>query len=158
MAVIFKRSPNQSSRPSDEISLLVLHADAGKTDQGTISWILSPESKVSYHYFLTRAGLIYQFVADDAKAWHAGVSSFKGRANCNNYSLGVSFANAQKGEQFTAGQLDAGVKLVAELCQRYSIPLARITTHAVISPGRKTDPGELFPLTDFLTRVADLLL
>jgi N-acetylmuramoyl-L-alanine amidase len=158
VAIIKRNSPNQSPRPEGSfIDAIILHADAGKSDIGTISWIQRPESKVSYHYLVGRTGTVYQFVPDDRKAWHAGVSSFEGRAFCNNYSLGVSFANDQKGEPFTALQLSAGVELVAELCRTYEIPLNRITTHAAVSPGRKTDPGKLFPLHDFLARVGSIL-
>jgi len=158
VAIIKRNSPNQSPRPEGfSIDVIVLHADAGTSDIGTISWIQRAESKVSYHYLVGRTGTVYQFVPDSEKAWHAGVSSFEGRKFCNNYSLGVSFANDQKGEAFTELQLSAGVELVAELCRTYEIPLNRITTHAVVSPGRKHDPGPLFPLENFLTRVAALL-
>ena len=158
IAIIKRDSPNQSPRPEGfSVDVIVLHADAGKSDAGTISWIQSPESKVSYHYLCGRDGKVYQFVPDERKAWHAGVSSFEGRAFCNNYSLGVSFANDQKGEAFTPAQIDAGVELVADLCRIYEIPLKRITTHAVVSPGRKHDPGPLFPLHEFLARVGAIL-
>ena len=108
VAIIKRNSPNQSPRPEGfSIDVIVLHADAGTSDIGTISWIQRAESKVSYHYLVGRTGTVYQFVPDDRKAWHAGVSSFEGRKFCNNYSLGVSFANDQKGEAFTALQLAA---------------------------------------------------
>lgn len=158
LPIIHKRSPNHSARPEGvAIDCIVLHADAGKTDQGTIEWVTRAESKVSYHYLVTRQATVYQFVPDSEKAWHAGVSTFKGRAFCNNYSIGVAFANNQAGEAFGAQQLDVGVQLVADLCRTYDIPLQRITTHALVSPGRKTDPGELFPLDDFLARVGAIL-
>lgn len=158
VAVTRRKSPNQNARPDGAaISLVVLHADAGKSDQGTISWIQSPDSKVSYHYLIGRDGKVYQFVDDLEKAWHAGVSSFEGRPFCNNYSLGVAFANDQKGEAFTDEQIDTGVELVADLCRTYDIPLKRITTHAAVSPGRKHDPGNKFPLGAFLARVGAIL-
>jgi N-acetyl-anhydromuramyl-L-alanine amidase AmpD len=158
MTVIKYPSPNQSARPDGTaIDCIVIHADAGKTDQGTISWILKRKSNVSYHYLVTRQGVVYQFVDDDQKAWHAGVSEFKGRKFCNNYSIGVSFANDQKGEAFTSGQVDAGVALVADLCRTYGIPVERVTTHAVVSPGRKVDPGPLFPWATFTARVGAIL-
>jgi N-acetylmuramoyl-L-alanine amidase len=147
-------SPNQSARPVGVgIDCLVLHADAGSTDEGTVSWVKSATSQVSYHYLIGRTGTVWQFVDDERKAWHAGVSEFKGRKNCNDFSIGVAFANDQKGEAFTEAAIDAGVELCALLCLRHNIPLDRITTHAVISPGRKTDPGPLFSLATFVARV-----
>lgn len=149
-------SPNYGDRPPGVTpSCVVLHADAGKTDKGTVDWIGRPESKVSYHYLIGRDGMVYQFVSEAKKAWHAGISSFDGVPFCNDYSIGVSFANNQKGEKFTAAQIDVGVELVARICRRYDIPIHRITTHAIVSPGRKHDPGVLFPIKDFLLRVAE---
>jgi N-acetylmuramoyl-L-alanine amidase len=151
-------SPNQSARPDGTaIDCIVLHADAGMTDEGTVSWIKSAESKVSYHYLVGRTGTVWQFVDDLEKAWHAGVSTFQGRAFCNNYSIGVAFANNQKGEAFTASQVAVGAQLVADLCRTYGIPVERITTHAVVSPGRKHDPGPLFAFDSFIARVKTLL-
>lgn len=150
----FTRSPNFSRRPfGARVDCLVLHADAGKTEAGTVSWICSPASKVSYHYLVHRDGHITQFVPGEMRAWHAGASSFQGRVNVNDFSLGVSFANDQAGEPFPVAQLQRGVELVADLVAAYRIPLPRITTHAAIAPGRKHDPGPLFPLASFLTDV-----
>jgi N-acetylmuramoyl-L-alanine amidase len=154
MNIVQRMSPNQSARTNGVgIDCIVLHADAGKTDEGTIAWIESPDSKVSYHYLIDRAGVVHQFVPDERKAWHAGVSRFKGRDNCNDYSIGVSFANDQRGEPIAPDQVVVGAELVALLCLRHKIPVDRITTHAVVSPGRKRDPGSLFPLSAFLNHV-----
>jgi len=154
MTVIQKPSPNQSPRKEGSvISALILHADAGKSDAGTIHWLQDPASKVSYHYLIGRDGKVYQFVPDARTAWHAGVSTFEGVANCNEYTLGIAFANDQLGEAFTAAQLDSGVVLVTGRCLAHNIKLTRITTHAVVAPGRKHDPGPLFPLNDFLARI-----
>lgn len=158
IAIIKRPTPHFNARPASAlVSLVVLHADAGKSDAGTISWLASPDSKVSYHYLIGRTGVVYQFVADSQRAWHAGVSSFKRRPNCNDFSLGVSFANDQAGEPFTDAAIDAGVILVAELCSKHGIPIDRITTHAIVSPGRKTDPGPLFDMPAFLARVGAAL-
>lgn len=154
LTIVQRPTPHQSARPvGTVIDLIVLHADAGMSDAGTVSWIGNPTSKVSYHYLVGRDGTVYQFVPDERKAWHAGVSTFKGRNLCNDFSLGVSFANDQKGEAFPDEQIDAGVELVAALCRRHDIPVERITTHAAISPGRKFDPGPRFPLAAFIARV-----
>lgn len=158
VTIIRKPTPNSSHRPTRAaIDCVVIHADAGASDAGTVAWIGRADAEVSYHYLIGRDGKVYQFVDDAEKAWHAGKSIFHGRANCNDYSIGVSFANNQKGEPFTSAQIAAGVELVAELCRRHCIPITRVTTHAAVSPGRKTDPGPLFPLDDFIERVGQAL-
>lgn len=154
MTIIQRPSPNHGKRPAGvAVDCLVLHADAGRSEEGTLGWLANPESKVSYHYLVGRTGTVYQCVPDARRAWHAGVSTFQGRPNVNDYSLGVSFANSQAGEPFRAAQLAAGVQLVADLCAKHAIPLTRITTHAAIAPGRKHDPGPLFPFAQFVTDV-----
>lgn len=156
--VIYQRpSPNQGRRPIGvDISAIVLHADVSTSTNGTLSWIRSPKSKASYHYLLGRAGHVYECVAPTRRAWHAGVSSFGGVRDCNDYSIGVCFSNNQRGETFPDRQVEAGAELVAGLMHRYPlITLERITTHAAIAlpPGRKTDPGKLFMMAWFLSRV-----
>ena len=158
MSLIKRPTPHFNARPPGSgVSLIVLHADAAKSEAGTISWLADPASKVSYHYLIGRTGSVYQFVRDEMRAWHAGVSSFQGKPNCNDYSIGVSFSNDQKGEPFTEKAIDAGVALCAVLCARHGLGVEHITTHAIISPGRKTDPGPLFPMTAFLERVDAVL-
>lgn len=152
--IAFRRSPNFSRRPAGAVvDCVVLHADAGTSEAGTIAWLCQPTAKVSYHYLVHRDGAITQLVPGDMRAWHAGVSEYRGRRHVNDFSLGVAFGNRQDGEPFTPAQLAAGVVLVADLCWDYRIPLTRITTHAAIAPGRKTDPGPLFPLAAFLIDV-----
>ena len=147
-------SPNRSARSAGAgIDTIVLHADAGRTEAGTVSWLTSPTSKASYHYLVGRDGRVYQFVPEPLKAWHAGVSSFRGRTNLNNTSIGVSFANNMAGEEYRAKALKEGVILVASIMRRYGIPLDRVVTHSYVSPGRKIDPGPKFPLERFLADV-----
>jgi AmpD protein len=105
---------------------------------------------------LGRAGHVYECVAPTRRAWHAGVSSFGGVRDCNNYSIGVCFSNNQRNEPFPDRQVEAGAELVAGLMHRYPlITLERIATHAAVAlpAGRKTDPGKMFPMTYFLSRV-----
>lgn len=157
-AVHLHHSPNQSPRPDGvAIDAIIVHADAGRTTRGTLAWIGDPASKVSYHYLIGRDGAVHACVPDERKAWHAGISSLHGRALCNEFSLGVAFANDQRGEPFTPSALAAGVSLCADLCRRYGIPLTRIARHSDVSPGRKVDPGPLFPWADFRIRIGDAL-
>jgi N-acetyl-anhydromuramyl-L-alanine amidase AmpD len=148
-----KESPNQNTRPAP-VSCIVLHADASDNAQGSVSWILSPESKVSYHVLIDRDGTTYHFVPVEKRAWHAGVSTFQGKSNVNDFSIGLSFANKNDGhEPYTEAQLDVAAALCKEWMKRFpAITKDRITTHAIIAPGRKTDPKG-FDLAGFKARL-----
>ena len=150
-------SPNCGSRPDGTIvDTIVLHADGSRVISGTLNWIRNPAAKVSYHYVVGRLGHIYECVQTTKRAWHAGVSAYHGRPDCNDYSVGVCFSNDQRGELFTDQALAAGARLCSWLMLRHpAITLDRITTHAAVAlpPGRKVDPGPLFDLPAFLERV-----
>src|SRR5215216_6288296 len=93
---IWKASPHHNARPSSErgrVSLVVLHADAAAEVRQSIAWMQDPQSKVSYHAIVGRTGIIYGLVEPQRRAWHAGVSEFGGRENCNDFSIGLCFAN-----------------------------------------------------------------
>jgi AmpD protein len=159
MTPIDAPSPNQSARPAGTtVSCVVLHADAAPNAQQSIGWISNPDSKVSYHVIIDRNGDIYSLVPPTRKAWHAGVSTFMGVPNCNNYSVGVCFANKNDGkEPFTGEQYTAGATYVAGLMRTFpAITLDRITTHALVARplGRKTDPLK-FDFPQFLKMVED---
>jgi N-acetylmuramoyl-L-alanine amidase len=155
--IIQKPTPNFSSRDGHAPSLVVLHGDAGKSDAGTIAWIASPASKVSYHYLVGRDGMVYQFVKEAANAWHAGLSSFNGEAvgkSVNRISIGVAFANDGTGkEAYRAIQYERGAELVADICKRHKIPVERVTTHAEVSPLRKFDPWDHFNHVTFRAKL-----
>lgn len=156
--IIQHPSPNHGTRPGP-VTAIVLHADAGTTEAGTINWVTRPESHVSYHYLVGRNGNVHQFVRDDRRAWHAGKSAFAGEPDCNDYALGICFANNQLGERFPDAQITAGVILVAAKCIEYAIPVERITTHAAVAlpKGRKADPGPCFGWDEFVARVRAVL-
>ena len=146
--MISRPSPHQSSRKGAAIGMVVIHGDAGKTDEGTASWLQAEESGVSYHYLVGRNGDVYQFVPEDAKAWHAGQSQWGAMTvgnSVNPTSVGVAFANDGSGdEMYTEHQYRAGAELVADICTRHGIPLHLVRSHAEVSPGRKTDPWGWF--------------
>lgn len=143
MKVSYVPSPNHGNRPARTvIDTVVLHADAADNAQASVSWIKSPASKVSYHALIDRSGEVFHFVDSEKRAWHAGVSSFKGRSNVNDFSIGLAFANKNDGvEPYTDEQYEVGAILVGAWMRLYpAISIPRITTHALIAPGRKTDP------------------
>lgn len=97
--------------------------------------------KVSAHFLIRRNGNLIQFVPCSKRAWHAGESSWKGRARCNDFSIGIELEGT--GEvPFTAAQYRRLAALTRVLRTRY--PLHDIAGHADVAPGRKDDPGPLF--------------
>lgn len=144
--MIERLSPHHSSRGGHRPGMVVIHGDAGTSDEGTVGWIQDPVSRVSYHYLVGRDGSEYRLVPEAEKAWHAGPSSWEGytvRGSVNPTSIGVAFANDGE-EPFREIQYDVGGRLVAEICARHGIPVHLIRGHYEVSPGRKTDPWKHF--------------
>jgi AmpD protein len=84
---------------------------------------------------------LWQFVSCDDRAWHAGQSSYLGKDNCNDYSVGIELEGLE-GDSFDMAQYDSLSSLCAVLQQNY--PIAHLAGHEHIAPGRKADPGEKF--------------
>jgi AmpD protein len=97
--------------------------------------------QVSAHFFIRRQGQLWQTVSCDDRAWHAGVSSFKGQDQCNDFSIGIELEGLD-GHTFEASQYETLSTLCASLADTY--PIAHITGHEHIAPGRKQDPGPGF--------------
>lgn len=152
-------SPNFGPRPAGStVDLVVIHSISLPPAQyGTgcvqrlfcnqLDWDAHPYfqqirgAEVSAHFFIERSGNVWQFVSCDDRAWHAGVSSFQGRANCNDYSVGIELEGIEGG-LFEEAQYDSLFALLSALEEVYSI--AAVTGHEDIAPGRKQDPGAGF--------------
>lgn len=134
-------SPNQSARRSTaKLRWIVLHCDASPKESATRSWILSPKSQVSYHWFIHRDGTAESFVPESRVAWACGVSSWAGVKGLNHWSISVAFANRNdKVEPLTDAQRESAVKLCRAIRQRHP-SIEGIVTHTMIAPGRKHDP------------------
>ncbi|MBL8383729.1 MAG: 1,6-anhydro-N-acetylmuramyl-L-alanine amidase AmpD [Burkholderiales bacterium] len=98
--------------------------------------------RVSAHFLIERGGGILQFVSCDDRAWHAGVSSWRGRERCNDYSIGVELEGSDD-RPFTARQYERLATLMRALRGRYP-SIRGVAGHSEIAPGRKTDPGPHF--------------
>ena len=112
-------------------------------------------TQVSAHFFVRRDGGLVQFVSCDDRAWHAGVSSYRGRENCNDDSIGVELEGLE-GETFTSAQYQSLSDLVQAIAQQY--PLAHMAGHEHIAPGRKLDPGPGFQWNALLPLLANLVI
>ena len=97
--------------------------------------------KVSAHFFIRRDGELIQFVSCDKRAWHAGVSQWQGRERCNDFSIGIELEGDDE-TPFEEAQYTTLNALLTALKEVY--PVAAVTGHSDISPGRKTDPGPCF--------------
>ena len=97
--------------------------------------------RVSAHFLIRRDGELVQFVPVGRRAWHAGVSSWRGRERCNDFSIGVELEGTEDAV-FTAAQYQRLAGLIGHL--RSKLPLRAIAAHSDVAPGRKTDPGAHF--------------
>ena len=149
-------SPNFGPRPARaQIDLIVLHSISlppgvygGEQVQDLFTnqlvWEQHPYFKqiegleVSAHFYIQRTGAVWQFVSCDDRAWHAGISQYRGRDNCNADSIGIELEGLE-GDTFEPAQYEALAALCPTLSQHY--PIAHIAGHEHIAPGRKADPG-----------------
>ena len=110
--------------------------------------------RVSAHLLLRRCGEVLQFVRFDERAWHAGQSSYQGRENCNDFSIGIELEGADD-DPYTDQQYAALSAVTSLLVDRYPrMSPGGIVGHSDISPGRKTDPGPAFDWQRYLREVS----
>lgn len=140
-------SPNFNDR-NKPVSLIVLHYTGMETGQAALDRMRDPEAKVSAHYMAEEDGRIFRLVAEDKRAWHAGVSEWAGETDINSISIGIEIVNGGHDfglPEYPKAQIDVIISLTKEMMDRYGIPPHRIVGHSDIAPGRKQDPGEKFP-------------
>ena len=152
-------SPNFGPRPVGvAVDLVVLHSislppgvyggDAvERLFTNRLDWAAHPSFEairglqVSAHFLLRRDGRAVQFVSADQRAWHAGVSQWRGRDHCNDFSIGIELEGLE-GDTFEPAQYTALSRLLQALVRRY--PLRAIAGHEHVAAGRKQDPGPGF--------------
>lgn len=147
MHIIKKISPNFDSRDGQSIDMLVLHYTGMKSGQEALEKLCDEAAKVSAHYMVTEDGTIFQLVHENDRAWHAGVSYWRGNSNINQRSIGIEIVN--KGHEFDYTpfpeiQMEAVAELCSDILSRHKIPPRNVVAHSDIAPTRKKDPGELF--------------
>ena len=169
--VTFHSSPNFDSRPKDtDISLIVIHSISlppgkyggneikdfflNELDTSNHEYFESIKNlKVSSHIVIKRTGEILQFVPFNKRAWHAGVSSYLGKENCNDYSIGIELEGTDDSE-FTDEQYNSLINLTSSLIRSYpNLSEDRLVGHSDIAPGRKSDPGIFFDWKRFIVDV-----
>ena len=182
--VTYQYSSNKSGRfkPSD-LNYIIMNYTGGLSTEAAAKWFTNSKARASAHVLIGRNGEVYQIVNFDEIAWHAGVSNWNGLSGLNKYSIGIELVNAgrlqKRGDEYfgtngakievnevfydersksywqsyTPMQLDVTRRICELIVSKYQIQ--EILGHEEISPGRKTDPGPAFPLSDF--RVAQLI-
>ena len=166
-------SPNFGPRPAHAaIGLAVVHSISlppGQYGTGCVQQLFSNQLdwdahpyfqtirglQVSAHFFITREGVLWQFVSCNDRAWHAGASHWCGQDNCNDFSIGIELEGLE-GQRFEAAQYQALSRLCHALASHY--PLTHIAGHEHIAPGRKQDPGPGFDWPQLQTQLQDLAL
>lgn len=143
-----RASPNQDDRPPDTpIDTLVLHYTGMPTAQAALDRLCDPAARVSAHYVVAEDGAIWRLVAEERRAWHAGVSFWRGHVALNDRSIGIEIVNPGHEfgyRDFPVLQLAAVCDLCLELLARHPIPPRNVVGHSDIAPERKQDPGERF--------------
>ncbi|MDP1738189.1 MAG: N-acetylmuramoyl-L-alanine amidase [Caulobacter sp.] len=145
--IIEAPSPNFDARTKVP-DMLVLHYTGMQTGEAALARLCDPEAKVSSHYLVEEDGRIFRLVAEERRAWHAGRSFWKGEEGVNHASIGIEIVNPGHEfgyRPFPEAQIAAVIALLADIRGRWSIEDSRIIGHADVAPGRKQDPGELFP-------------
>ena len=109
--------------------------------------------RVSAHCMINRSGLVTQYVGFNDRAWHAGLSSFEGRTNCNDFAIGIELEGTDI-EPYTVQQYAALVAVTVTLQAQYPlITKSRIVGHCDIAPTRKSDPGEAFDWSRYFAMI-----
>lgn len=141
-------SPNFDARPAGiPIDMLVLHYTGMESGEAALDRLCDPSAKVSAHYFIGEDGSVLRLVDEGRRAWHAGVSFWRGETDINGRSIGIELVNPGHEfgyRPFPAPQMSALMELAADLVRRHDIPARNIVGHADVAPARKMDPGELF--------------
>lgn len=149
MTLIHRPSPNFDDRPADgRVTLLVLHYTGMQTGEAAIQRLTDPASRVSSHYTVEEDGQVFQHVAEDKRAWHAGVSFWRGETNVNARSIGIEIVNPGHEfglRPFPDAQIAAVIALSAGILARHPIAPFGVVGHSDVAPLRKDDPGEMFP-------------
>ena len=134
-------SPNFDQRRAN---FIVLHQTTNATVDKALATLTDPQRKVSAHFLIGRDGAVMQLVDETARAWHAGESRWGGMSDLNSASIGIELDNTGN-EPFAEPQIVALLALLAELKERYRIPVANVLAHGDVAPARKVDPSRFFP-------------
>lgn len=149
MKIIERPSPNFNERVGEGVpDILIMHYTGMQSCEAAVARLTDPASRVSSHYTVDEDGTIYRHVDEAMRGWHAGVSHWRGASDINSRSIGIEIVNPGHEfgyRAFPDAQIEAVIRLSRGIVSRHAIPKRNVIGHSDIAPGRKTDPGELFP-------------
>lgn len=147
-AVIERPSPNHDERPAGEaVDTLVLHYTGMVSAEAALRRLTDPQARVSAHWCVGEDGTLWRLVPEARRAWHAGVSAWRGRRSVNDRSIGIELVNPghEHGcRPFPPAQMEAVVDLARAIQARHPIEPHNVVAHSDVAPARRQDPGELF--------------
>ncbi|MET1026477.1 MAG: N-acetylmuramoyl-L-alanine amidase [Dongiaceae bacterium] len=148
MTLIDLPSPNFDARPvNGPIDILLLHYTGMQSAEEAVARLRDPAARVSSHYVVDEDGSVLRLVAEDQRAWHAGISYWNGIREINARSIGIEIVNPGHEwgyRPFPAAQMQSVIGLSQQIIAQHGIPAARVLGHSDVAPLRKQDPGELF--------------
>lgn len=144
-----RESPNHDDRPAGvAVDILLLHYTGMVSAQAALDRLCDPSAKVSSHWLVDEDGRIVRLVEEQRRAWHAGLSCWKGATDINARSVGIEIVNPGHEfgyRDFPECQIDAVIALARDILARHAVPPERVLAHSDVAPSRKADPGERFP-------------
>jgi N-acetylmuramoyl-L-alanine amidase len=137
-------SPNFGPRRDGLVpSLIVLHYTAMDGAAAALDRLCDPRAEVSAHYLIGACGTVWQMVAEDQRAWHAGAGEWAGMGDINSRSVGIELDN--RGDHpFSQPQMATLEAMLAAIMARWGIGPQGVIGHSDMAPGRKRDPGPRF--------------
>ena len=135
------------SRNGQPVDMLVLHYTDMVNWRDALARLSDPETRVSAHYLINEEGDVYQMVAEEMRAWHAGESYWRGASNINARSIGIEISNPGHSgglTPFTDAQMVSLTALAHGIIARHAIPARNVVGHSDVAFLRKMDPGERF--------------
>ncbi|HYE51685.1 MAG TPA: N-acetylmuramoyl-L-alanine amidase [Azospirillaceae bacterium] len=146
--IVDRPSPNHGPRPpGTPVDMLVLHYTGMRSGAEAIDRLCDPAAQVSSHYVVEEDGTVFSLVPEDRRAWHAGVSCWRGHRDVNSRSVGIEIVNPGHEfgyRPFPEAQMAAVEALCRDILSRWPIPPGNVVGHSDVAPARKEDPGELF--------------
>lgn len=153
MDIEFRASPNFGERKNGaKPRMIILHYTDTLDMEEALTYLMVPEKEASSHYVVDYDGSILQLVDEEKRAWHAGVSEWEGETDINSHSIGIEVVNPGHTyglKPFPDVQIDAVKALCKDIMARWNIQPEYVLGHSDVAPGRKVDPGPLFPWDGF---------
>lgn len=125
-------------------NMVIIHYTAQNSCEQTLKTFTKPATQVSAHYVICKDGTLHHMLNDYLRAWHAGIGKWGSNTDVNSGSIGIEIDNNAV-DSFSTMQLNTLYSLLSFLKKEYKIPAANFIGHSDVAPGRKVDPGILFP-------------